>query len=223
MVLKFREERISELENKLAKMKDTQDSGASEEAKPTECKGDCEECKSLKVQLANAKKEAEEWKATHERNPPAAKLFAEKAELEKRLKALQDELKVTPESLTARVRGLNDMTNDLNSYLKQYCMDSQKNLKEELENAKSELGSKVTSLEAEMALRETQHAERIKIMTSEHEAWLKDLKDKMETMKANLASERAKLEESTQEQINQIKKDLETREGQTLSVEEEFQ
>ena len=45
----------------------------------------------------------------------------------------------------------------------------------------------------------------------------------METMKANLASEKAKLEESTQEQINQIKKDLETREGQTLSVEEEFQ
>lgn len=219
MVLKFREERISELENKLAKMKDTQDSGA----KPTECKGDCEECKSLKVQLANAKKEAEEWKATHERNPPAAKLFAEKAELEKKLKALQDELKVTPESLTARIRGLNDMTNDLNSYLKQYCMDSQKNLKEELENAKSELGSKVTSLEAEMALRETQHAERIKIMTSEHETKLKDLKDKMETMKANLASEKAKLEESTQEQINQIKKDLETREGQTLSVEEEFQ
>ena len=84
----------------------------------TKCSGDCQECKSLQVQLANAKKEAEEWKATHERNPPAAKLFAEKAELEKQKKALQEELKVTPESLTARIRGLNDLTNDLNAYLK---------------------------------------------------------------------------------------------------------
>lgn len=84
MVLKFREDRISELENKLAKMKEAQNSGTTS----TECSGDCEECKSLKVQLANAKKEAEEWKATHERNPPAAKLFAEKADLEKKLKAL---------------------------------------------------------------------------------------------------------------------------------------
>ena len=36
--------------------------------------------------------------------------------------ALQAEIKVTPESLTARIRGLNDMTNNLNSYLKEYCM-----------------------------------------------------------------------------------------------------
>ena len=166
MVLKFREERINELESKLAKMKDAQESGAA----PTECAGGCEECASLKVQLASAKKEAEEWKATHERNPPAAKLFAEKAELENKLKALQAELKVTPESLTARIRGLNDMTNDLNSYLKQYCMDSQKNLKEELENAKADLGGRVESLEAEMALKETAHAQKVKITASEHEA-----------------------------------------------------
>ena len=29
---------------------------------------------------------------------------------------------MTPESLKARIRGLNDLTNDLNAYLKEYCL-----------------------------------------------------------------------------------------------------
>ena len=36
--------------------------------------------------------------------------------------ALQAEIKSSPESLTAYIRGLNDMTTNLNSYLKEYCM-----------------------------------------------------------------------------------------------------
>ena len=139
-------------------------------ASPIRSAGDREECESLRQQLANAKKEAEEWKATHERNPPAAKLFAEKADLEKKLKAAHDELKVTPESLTARIRGLNDLTNDLNAYLKQYCMQSQTALKEELESTKTELGAKVESLETEMASKETLHAEKLKALTAENDA-----------------------------------------------------
>lgn len=120
MVLKFREDRIHELEGKLAKIKEEKASGST----TNDSDEKSEEIKSLKVQLANARQEADEWKATHERNPPAAKLFAEKAELEKKLKAAHDEIKATPESLTARIRGLNDLTNDLNAYLKQYCMHS---------------------------------------------------------------------------------------------------
>ena len=75
---------------------------------------------------------------------------------------MQEELKVTPDSLTARIRGLNDLTNDLNAYLKQYCMQSQNDLKEELENTKSDLNGKVESLKAEMATKETIHSESIK-------------------------------------------------------------
>ena len=41
---------------------------------------------------------------------------------------------MTPESLTARIRGLNELTNNLNAYLKEYCMsDGFDRLKQELE------------------------------------------------------------------------------------------
>jgi len=47
---------------------------------------------------------------------------------------------VTPESLSARIRGLNEMTSDLNAYLKEYCMsEGFDRLKQELEQSKMEL------------------------------------------------------------------------------------
>jgi len=64
-------------------------------------------------------------------------------------KALQSELKVSPESLTARIRGLNELTNNLNSYLKEYCMsEGFDRLKQQLETLNQEMTSKVESLEA---------------------------------------------------------------------------
>ena len=81
----------------------------------------------------------------------AAKLFAEKEELLAAKKALQDELKETPQSLTARIRGLNELTNNLNAYLKEYIMsEGFDRLKEELEQSREELTTKVASLESEM-------------------------------------------------------------------------
>ena len=48
---------------------------------------------------------------------------------------------MTPESLTARIRGLNELTNNLNAYLKEYCaMEDFEKLKQELEASKDELG-----------------------------------------------------------------------------------
>ena len=44
MVLKFREERIQELESKLQKMKEERAAGTTS----SECSGNCEECKSLR-------------------------------------------------------------------------------------------------------------------------------------------------------------------------------
>ena len=64
---------------------------------------------------------------------------------------LQDELKETPHSLTARIRALNDLTSDLNAYLKEYCMTEDINkMKQELEKAKQELGEKVEALQTEI-------------------------------------------------------------------------
>ena len=79
-----------------------------------------------------------------DKNPQAAKLFAEKEELLAAKQALQSELKVTPESLTARIRGLNELTNNLNAYLKEYCMEEGfDQLKEKLETENQEMTQKV--------------------------------------------------------------------------------
>ena len=45
----------------------------------------------------------------------------------------------------------------------------------------------------------------------------------MEAMKASFQAEKSKLEQNAQDQVDLIKKDLEQRKGQTLSVEEEMQ
>ena len=72
-----------------------------------------------------------------------AKLFAEKTELLRQKQTLQDELKATPDSLTARIRALNDLTSDLNAYLKEYCMTDIDSMKKELEKTKQEYSAKI--------------------------------------------------------------------------------
>ena len=142
MIIKFREERISDLENKLAAVRasntQTTDQG-------------CDTCSELKKQLEEAQKEISQWAEVADKTEQAAKLFAEKEELLAAKKALQDELKETPQSLTARIRGLNELTNNLNAYLKEYIMsEGFDRLKEELEKSREELTTKVASLESEM-------------------------------------------------------------------------
>ena len=74
-------------------------------------------------------------------------LEAEKNELIAKNQTLQGEIDVTPESQTARIRGLNELTNNLNAYLKEYCMsEGFDRLKEELEGANQELTSKFEML-----------------------------------------------------------------------------
>ena len=64
---------------------------------------------------------------------------------------------MTPESLTARIRGLNDLTNNLNAYLKEYCMsDGFDRLKQELETTNQEMATKVETLETELSGLESQ-------------------------------------------------------------------
>ena len=85
------------------------------------------------------------------------------------MKSAYEEMKATPETLTARIRGLNDLTNDLNAYLKQYCMHSQDELKNELERTKTDLNSKVDTLTNEIATKETQYSDKIKSLSEKHE------------------------------------------------------
>lgn len=64
---------------------------------------------------------------------------------------------MTPESLTARIRGLNELTTNLNAYLKEYCMsDGFDRLKQELETTNQEMTTKVETLETELSGLESQ-------------------------------------------------------------------
>lgn len=83
MIIKFREERIAELETKLAKAQDdlTSSHGGETAASESGHGGDCIECQSYKKQLDDANKEISQWVECAEKNPQAAKLFAEKEEL----------------------------------------------------------------------------------------------------------------------------------------------
>lgn len=116
MIIKFREERIKELEARLGIQRD-ETSGISGST------NDCEKCIMLNKQLEDAQKEIAQWLEVADKNPQVAKLQAENSELLAAKISLQNEIKSTPESLTARIRGLNDLTNNLNSYLKEYCMN----------------------------------------------------------------------------------------------------
>lgn len=72
MIIKFREERISELENRLAR---------AEDENRDENEDGCETCPALKQQIEDAKKEISQWAEVADKTEQAAKLFAEKEEL----------------------------------------------------------------------------------------------------------------------------------------------
>ena len=176
MIIKFREERIAELEARLARAEESRadSTAASSDAA-------CENCPSLRKQLEDAAKEIAQWVEVADKNPQAAKLFAEKQELLATKQALQSELQVTPESLTARIRGLNELTNNLNAYLKEYCMsDGFDRLKQELETANQEMTTKVETLEAELSGLESQQAEKVRVLSEDHEVKMAALSEKLE-------------------------------------------
>lgn len=81
MIIKFREERIAELESKLAKAQEDMTSTTATSDSAMGAGDDCTECQGLKKQLDDAKKEISQWVECAEKNPQAAKLFAEKEEL----------------------------------------------------------------------------------------------------------------------------------------------
>ena len=75
----------------------------------------------MQRQLEDSREENARWSEVSERNPQAAKLFAEKNELIAKLATVSKELKTAPDSLNARINGLNNLTSDLSAYLKEYC------------------------------------------------------------------------------------------------------
>ena len=111
--------------------------------------------------------------------------------------------------MTARIRGLNELTNNLNAYLKEYIMsEGFDRLKEELEKSKEELTTKVASLEADMDEKEKSYSEKLRSLSEDHEVQTASLNEKLEIMKETFEAEKIKIEQDARDQMNQLKSDL---------------
>ena len=102
---------------------------------------------------------------------------------------------MTPDSLTARIRGLNELTSDLNAYLKEYCMsEGFDRLKQELETITQEMTAKVEGLETELADKESVHTEKIRSLTEDHEGKMSTLNERIEELNFTFEKEKIKIE-----------------------------
>jgi len=103
------------------------------------------------------------------------------------------------------------MTSDLNAYLKEYCMsEGFERLKQELETCKEELTGKVVTLETELAGKEASHQDRLRSLAEEHDEKVASLNEKLEKLSESFESERVKIEQLAQDQVNQLKINLDT-------------
>jgi hypothetical protein len=118
MIIKFREERISKLEKEGGQGQGQLTPGQLLHGQEP-----------IEEQL---RKEVCMWKEAAEHNTQAAKLFAEKNELQRKLDTINQEVKSSPESLTVQVKSLTEFNESLNLYLKSYCEESKKELEKEL-------------------------------------------------------------------------------------------
>lgn len=107
MIIKFRDQRITKLEQTLAQSNQDQ----------------CNQCEMLQEQVTQITQERDEIKDLYDKQTStlAAKLFAEKEELKRQNAVLLSEIQQTPESLTAQLRGFNELTDSLSLYLKEHC------------------------------------------------------------------------------------------------------
>ena len=209
MIIKFREERIAELEARLTKAEDCSHNATTTCDSITSEQADCALCLSLKKELSDARTEISQWVEVSDKNPQAAKLFAEKEELLAQKAALQQELQVTPESLSARIRGLNEMTSDLNAYLKEYCMsEGFDRLKQELEQSKMELTQKVESLETELSEKDGLMADKAKSLSEDYDVKMAAWNEKLELVRQTFDLEKTKIEKAAQDQMTQLKANL---------------
>lgn len=135
MIIKFREDRITKLEQQPSTSPLNSASSADEKTKL----------------INDMKKEIAVWKESSDHNAQAAKLFAEKADLINKLEQSKKELKQTPDSLSAQMRSLTELNEGLSDYLKQYCEESKKNVENELARTKQEHADKLVKLTSELS------------------------------------------------------------------------
>lgn len=166
MIIKFREERISKLE------KEGHSSLVAEGV------------------IEELKKEVAMWKEASEHNTQAAKLFAEKNDLQRKLDSIDQEVKASPESLTVQVRSLTEFNESLNLYLKSYCEESKKELERELAQAKIDLAEYTEDSTLKFRDAETSFQSRLNQQESSFKESLDSYQTEVSRLESLLAQER---------------------------------
>jgi hypothetical protein len=125
MIVKFREDRISKLE----------------QAEPKESKDERYE-----KQVRTLKQEISLLKESVESNSKAAKIHAEKEVISNKLKDLQSEVTVSPDSLSAQLRNQSELVESLNQYVKLYGEENKRQIEQEMSKTKLEYAEKIETL-----------------------------------------------------------------------------
>ena len=92
---------------------------------------------------------------------------------------LEANAKVSPESLTAQIRGLNELTESLSNYLKEHCETKVKEKEEEIAADKTALTEQVATLESRIADKEQQHQDLMEAQSADYTKQLDDLNTKI--------------------------------------------
>ena len=101
------------------------------------------------------------------------------------------------------------MTNDLNAYLKEYCMSQGfDRLKQELEQSKMELTQKVESLETELSEKDGLMADKAKSLSEDYDVKMAAWNEKLELVRQTFDLEKTKIEKAAQDQMTQLKANL---------------
>lgn len=109
---------------------------------------------------------------------------------------LEAEAKVTPESLTAQIRGLNELTESLSNYLKEHCDSKSKEREDELNAAKTQLTEQVASLEQELQEKVAIAKENEQRISQDYNVQIEELMAKIEGLKVQFAAEKELVEQS---------------------------
>ena len=163
------------------------------------------------------------WKEAAEHNTQAAKLFAEKSELQVKVERMQEEIKQSPESMTAQIRSLAELNESLNTYLKAFCEESKNEVDRELAQAKIELAENIESYSikfTEIQRAEQQRKEYYENREIQYKQTIEKYKREFESVEAQFLKERDELQKiitNLKEDFNQTKDDQQ-RDVQMLKV-----
>ena len=98
--------------------------------------------------------------------------------------------------MTARIRGLTELTNTLNTYFKEYCNA------ENLASQDEGFQAKVEELESQIANHDQQIEDEILLIKKQHQGTIESMEAKIEQMKKGFEEEKVRIEQGAVNKMN---------------------